>query len=53
MSIDGAFSSVIPKLPEVSVHNSTQVYQKGQKSSFFGEKMLSGNSEVAFLPGGA
>ena len=39
------------ELPDLSMQNTTKVYQKGHKSQFFGEKITSWNSDAVFLFG--
>lgn len=43
------FLSINSELPELSKLNATKVFQKGHKGTFLGEKMPSGNLEVAEL----
>ena len=47
-SIDYYYISTKSKLPEMSTQHSIKIYQKGQKSDFFGEMITSGNPEVIF-----
>ena len=44
-----AFVSSTSELPDISMHNNSKVYQKGNKSQFFSGKRMSGNPKVAFL----
>ena len=42
---------VTSELPDISMPNTTNVDQKGQKGKFFSERITSGSSEVLFLEG--
>ena len=48
-AIDGALFSITSELPGSYLQNSTKNDHKGHNSEYLGEKMASGNSEVAFL----